>query len=229
MSNPYDKPTSTTSSVLGPTLKFKGELTANEDLLIQGQIEGTINHSSSLTVGQDGQLKANVKAEYISVEGKVDGDLSGMDYLLFDVTTVGHQLRPPRTVCVIGAGGGRDILSALKAGATDVDAVESWLADDDMRRELGLGSDTDVPRWLAGVAADGDRTPRERWVLWAPGGLGVGIAVYFGLDSEPPLWVGAAAVATALGGIALVRSSQAMTLLAERRSTGKVVLTTGAG
>ncbi len=77
MSNPYDKPTSTTSSVLGPTLKFKGELTANEDLLIQGQIEGTINHSSSLTVGQDGKLKANVKAEYISVEGKVDGDLAG--------------------------------------------------------------------------------------------------------------------------------------------------------
>ena len=77
MSNPYDKPTSTTSSVLGPTLKFKGGLTANEDLLIQGQIEGTINHSSSLTVGQDGKLKANVKAEYISVEGKVDGDLAG--------------------------------------------------------------------------------------------------------------------------------------------------------
>ena len=77
MSNPYDKPISTTSSVLGPTLKFKGELTANEDLLIQGQIEGTINHSSSLTVGQEGKLKANVKAEYISVEGKVGGDLTG--------------------------------------------------------------------------------------------------------------------------------------------------------
>lgn len=77
MSNPYDKPTSTTSSVLGPTLKFKGELTANEDLLIQGQIEGTINHTSSLTVGQEGKVKANVKAEYISVEGKVNGDLAG--------------------------------------------------------------------------------------------------------------------------------------------------------
>ncbi len=77
MSNPYDKPTATTSSVLGPTLKFKGELTANEDLLIQGHIEGKINHTSSLTVGQEGTLKANVKAEYINVEGKVDGDLAG--------------------------------------------------------------------------------------------------------------------------------------------------------
>lgn len=77
MSNPYDKPMSSTSSVLGPTLKFKGELSANEDLLIQGQIEGSINHTSSLTIGEEGKLKANVKAEYISVEGKVDGNLAG--------------------------------------------------------------------------------------------------------------------------------------------------------
>lgn len=76
MSNPYDKPISTNSSVLGSTLKFKGELTANEDLLIQGQIEGTINHSSTLTVGSEGKLIANVKAEFITVEGKVDGDLA---------------------------------------------------------------------------------------------------------------------------------------------------------
>jgi spermidine synthase len=34
------------------------------------------------------------------------------------------QLRPPARACIIGAGGGRDILTALKAGASDVDAVE---------------------------------------------------------------------------------------------------------
>lgn len=77
MSNPYDKPTATASSILGPTLKFKGELTANEDLLIQGKIEGSINHTSNLTIGKEGKIKANVKAEYISIEGSVDGDLSG--------------------------------------------------------------------------------------------------------------------------------------------------------
>ena len=77
MSNPYDKGMSTNSSVLGPTLKFKGELTADEDLLIQGQIEGSINHTSKLTIGKEGKLKANVKAEFISVEGQVHGDLAG--------------------------------------------------------------------------------------------------------------------------------------------------------
>lgn len=53
-----------------------------------------------------------------------DGDPSHAGYLLYDVTAAGYQVRPPRTVAVIGAGGGRDVLSALQAGAADVDAVE---------------------------------------------------------------------------------------------------------
>ena len=77
MSNPYDNARDTKSSVLGPTLKFKGELTADEDLLIQGRVEGSIRHSSSLTIGEGGYVKANVAAEYIVVEGRVQGDLKG--------------------------------------------------------------------------------------------------------------------------------------------------------
>ncbi len=49
---------------------------------------------------------------------------AALDHLLFDVTSAGYQLRAPRRVAVIGGGGGRDILTALRAGATDVDAVE---------------------------------------------------------------------------------------------------------
>ncbi|MEM8982429.1 MAG: polymer-forming cytoskeletal protein [Pseudomonadota bacterium] len=76
MSNPYDSH-NRKKSVLGPTLKFKGELSADEDLLIQGQIEGTIRHKSNLTIGEEGKLKANVDAVYIAVEGEVRGDLRG--------------------------------------------------------------------------------------------------------------------------------------------------------
>ena len=77
MSNPYDTGKDVKASVLGPTLTFKGELTAKEDLLIQGKIEGTINHSSNLTIGAEGQIKADIQAEYVEVEGKVRGDLRG--------------------------------------------------------------------------------------------------------------------------------------------------------
>jgi len=77
MSNPYDNARDGKSSVLGPTLIFKGELSADEDLLIKGRVEGSIKHSSSLTIGDGGHVKANVAAEYIAVEGRVEGDLNG--------------------------------------------------------------------------------------------------------------------------------------------------------
>jgi competence protein ComEC len=31
---------------------------------------------------------------------------------------------------------------------------------------------------------------RDQWLLWAPVGLGTGVAIYFGLPDEPPLWLG---------------------------------------
>jgi len=58
---------------------------------------------------------------------RFDGDAADMrelEYLLFDVTTVAYQVRPPERVAVIGGGGGRDVLSALLARARHIDAVE---------------------------------------------------------------------------------------------------------
>jgi cytoskeletal protein CcmA (bactofilin family) len=62
-------------SVLPPSLKFKGELSAEEDLLIQGTIEGTIHHTQRVTVCEEGKVKANIRAQVIKVEGLVEGDL----------------------------------------------------------------------------------------------------------------------------------------------------------
>lgn len=55
---------------------------------------------------------------------RLDAAQDALDYLFYDVTSLAHQLKPVPEVCVIGAGGGRDILTALAAGAKDVDAVE---------------------------------------------------------------------------------------------------------
>jgi cytoskeletal protein CcmA (bactofilin family) len=74
MSNPYDT-AAERMSVLPPTLRFKGELSAEEDLLIQGSIEGTIHHTQRVTVGKEGRVKADIKAQIIRVEGTVEGDL----------------------------------------------------------------------------------------------------------------------------------------------------------
>ena len=65
-------------SVIGPTLRFKGELEANEDLLIEGQIEGSIAHQDkNLTVGKQGRVKADIHARIVEVFGEVEGDIQG--------------------------------------------------------------------------------------------------------------------------------------------------------
>jgi cytoskeletal protein CcmA (bactofilin family) len=67
-------------SVIGPTLRFKGELSANEDLIIEGEIEGTIAHQDkNLTVGREGRVKADINARTVEIFGIVEGDIRGDD------------------------------------------------------------------------------------------------------------------------------------------------------
>ena len=68
-------PDAARASVLGPTLRFRGELSAQEDLIIQGSVEGSITHTQNLTVGTDGSMKGDIRARIIVIDGKVEGDL----------------------------------------------------------------------------------------------------------------------------------------------------------
>jgi cytoskeletal protein CcmA (bactofilin family) len=61
--------------VLGPTLHFKGELYGEEDLEFQGQLEGSIEHTRSLSIGKEGGVTGNIRAKFVIVEGRVDGDI----------------------------------------------------------------------------------------------------------------------------------------------------------
>jgi len=64
-------------SVIGETLHFKGELSAGEDLVVEGTVEGKVNQGKCcLTVKPKGTLLANVNATKIFIEGRVEGDLS---------------------------------------------------------------------------------------------------------------------------------------------------------
>jgi cytoskeletal protein CcmA (bactofilin family) len=68
-------PEAARASVLGPTLKFRGELSAQEDLIVQGSVDGSITHTQSLTIGTDGSMKGDIRARVIVVDGKVEGDM----------------------------------------------------------------------------------------------------------------------------------------------------------
>jgi len=66
-------------STLGATLRFKGDLVADEDLVIQGQVEGSILHTRSLTIGAQGRVLGDIRARRIIVEGSVDGNLYALE------------------------------------------------------------------------------------------------------------------------------------------------------
>lgn len=68
------------SAVIGSKIRFKGELVGEEDLLIQGQVDGTIDlKNHSLIIGAEGTVRANVLAKTVTIEGTVEGDLFGQE------------------------------------------------------------------------------------------------------------------------------------------------------
>jgi cytoskeletal protein CcmA (bactofilin family) len=61
---------------IGKSLQLKGEITGSEDLLIDGEIEGTIElKENNLTVGPNGNVKADVSARSITVQGHLRGNV----------------------------------------------------------------------------------------------------------------------------------------------------------
>jgi cytoskeletal protein CcmA (bactofilin family) len=67
-------------TVLGRSVVSKGEMSANEDLLIEGQFEGSINvKDHCLTVGTSGQVKAEVQARQVVIQGTLNGNINARE------------------------------------------------------------------------------------------------------------------------------------------------------
>lgn len=120
MSDPYDSGPPERTSVLGPTLRFKGELHADEELLIKGQIEGSITHSQRLTVCTEGVVKANIRAQMIAVEGTVTGDLQAEKSVqVKESARVNGNIRAPSVSITEGAQfNGNIVMDGSKAAST---------------------------------------------------------------------------------------------------------------
>jgi cytoskeletal protein CcmA (bactofilin family) len=69
-----------TPARIGSTLFFRGELQGEEDLVIEGRIEGKISvKQGNVTVGERGRVEADIDAASIQVAGLVKGNLTGAD------------------------------------------------------------------------------------------------------------------------------------------------------
>lgn len=63
------------AAVIGKSVQIRGEVKGNEDLLVEGLVEGTITlNDSRLTVGANARVQANVSARDVIVQGTLQGD-----------------------------------------------------------------------------------------------------------------------------------------------------------
>jgi cytoskeletal protein CcmA (bactofilin family) len=67
---------------VGRTLRIKGELIGTEELVIDGEVEGTVDLGESrLTIAPQGRVQADMKAREIIIEGTVRGTAHASDRL----------------------------------------------------------------------------------------------------------------------------------------------------
>lgn len=109
------------AAVIGPSIQLDGDLRGQEDLLIEGEVSGTVQlRDNSLTVGGQGKVKADVYAKEIHVEGSVEGDLFGAERVVVRKSAqVRGNITSPRVAIEEGA----RFKGAIEMDSTAVEAA----------------------------------------------------------------------------------------------------------
>src|SRR5947199_821289 len=62
-------------NVLSEGVSIKGDITFGTELVIDGEVEGTINSTGALTIGQHAQIRAEISVASVVVQGTADGNV----------------------------------------------------------------------------------------------------------------------------------------------------------
>jgi len=105
-------------TVIGPSIFIKGDLSGEEDVLVEGRVEGKIEfQQNSITVGTSGKVKADLYGRTVTVEGQVDGNVFAREQAVVRPSgTVQGNISAPRVVLEDGA---------KFKGSIDMDSKES--------------------------------------------------------------------------------------------------------
>ena len=89
---------------IGKAFRIKGELHGEEDLVIEGQVEGEITLQKHLTIESSGVITANMKAAEVTIKGEVKGNTTadGRIAIASGAKVIG-DVKAPRMVIEDGA------------------------------------------------------------------------------------------------------------------------------
>ena len=90
---------------IGKSITINGDLTGEEDLVIEGKVEGKVTlPNSQLTIGANGAIKAEVQAKSVVVIGRVAGNVRGTERVEIQATgIVEGDVIAPRLIVAEGA------------------------------------------------------------------------------------------------------------------------------
>ena len=65
----------TATATIGASMTIKGEIISREELVVDGEVDGSMQSQSLLTVGPNGKVRANIKAQEVAIYGSVRGNV----------------------------------------------------------------------------------------------------------------------------------------------------------
>ncbi|HUU01611.1 MAG TPA: polymer-forming cytoskeletal protein [Myxococcota bacterium] len=93
-----------TNTIVGETILVRGNLQGDEDLTVQGRIEGSLSLSRTLIIEQSGVVKADVSVNNAVVSGVMVGNLTATDSVeLSETGRMVGDIHAPRVIVVEGA------------------------------------------------------------------------------------------------------------------------------
>ncbi|MEO8586833.1 MAG: polymer-forming cytoskeletal protein [Acidobacteriota bacterium] len=89
---------------VGPQTRIQGELLGDEDVLVEGRVEGRVEISRALRVGLRGIIRADVAAGTVAIAGHVVGNVRAAERVeLLPTGTLEGNIHAPRIVVGEGA------------------------------------------------------------------------------------------------------------------------------
>lgn len=87
------------SGVLSRGVSIKGSVKFRDELLIDGEVEGTINSTGILTIGEHAKIRGEIKAKSVQVRGAVEGNIFATERCLLEAgCTLRGDIIAPRLV-----------------------------------------------------------------------------------------------------------------------------------
>jgi cytoskeletal protein CcmA (bactofilin family) len=90
--------------VIGPQIAVRGALSGEEDLLVEGRIEGKVALAGHLVVAASGELEADLEVESLEIHGQVRGDITASRSVTIERGAhVTGNVKAPRVIVHDGA------------------------------------------------------------------------------------------------------------------------------